>query len=93
MIPTFIGAMLERLKPAPGRADAWLPVMRLPNMRFPNRSTEPKSVVTTDVATPSRNRLPVMQRLLTPVAAGVSAARHLLWYLSYHAAADRRPGG
>jgi hypothetical protein len=32
-----------------------------------------------------------MRRLLTPVTAGVSAARHVLWYLSYHAAGDRRP--
>ena len=32
-----------------------------------------------------------MQRLLAPVNAGMSAARHVLWYLSYHAAGDRRP--
>lgn len=32
-----------------------------------------------------------MRRLLTPVNAGVSAARHVFWYLSYHAAGDRRP--
>ena len=32
-----------------------------------------------------------MRRLLTPVNAGVSAARHVLWYLSYHSAGDRRP--
>jgi hypothetical protein len=25
-----------------------------------------------------------MRRLLSPVNAGVSAARHVLWYLSYH---------
>jgi len=33
-----------------------------------------------------------MRRLMAPVNAGVSAARHVLWYLSYHAAGDRRPG-
>jgi hypothetical protein len=33
-----------------------------------------------------------MRRLLSPVNAGVSAARHLLWYLSYHAGSPRIPG-
>jgi len=33
-----------------------------------------------------------MRRLLSPVNAGVSAARHLLWYLSYHAGGPRTPG-
>ncbi len=32
-----------------------------------------------------------MRRLLSPVNASVSAARHVLWYLSYHAAARQRP--
>ena len=32
-----------------------------------------------------------MQRLLTPLNAGVSAARHVLWYLSYHTQ-GQRPG-
>jgi hypothetical protein len=27
-----------------------------------------------------------MRRLLSPVNVGVSAAKHLLWYLSYHSA-------
>jgi hypothetical protein len=35
-------------------------------------------------------RVPRMRRLLTPVNAGVSAARHVLWYLSYHAAPRQR---
>ena len=30
-----------------------------------------------------------MRRLLTPVNAGVSAARHVLWYISYHAQGQR----
>jgi hypothetical protein len=30
-----------------------------------------------------------MRRLLTPVNAGMSAARHLIWYISYHTASDR----
>ena len=31
-----------------------------------------------------------MRRLLTPVNASVSAARHVLWYLSYHSAPRQR---
>jgi hypothetical protein len=31
-----------------------------------------------------------MHRLFTPVNVGVSAARHMLWYLSYHAAPRQR---
>jgi len=27
-----------------------------------------------------------MRRLLSPVSVGVNAARHVFWYLSYHAA-------
>jgi hypothetical protein len=30
--------------------------------------------------------LSTMRRLLSPVNVGVTAARHVLWYLSYHAA-------
>jgi hypothetical protein len=30
------------------------------------------------------NMVMPMRRLLSPVNAGVSAAKHLLWYLSYH---------
>jgi hypothetical protein len=33
-----------------------------------------------------------MRRLLTPVNAGLDAARHLLRYLRYHAGGPRRPG-
>jgi hypothetical protein len=32
------------------------------------------------------NRIQAMRRLLSPVNVGVSAARHVLWYLSYHSA-------
>jgi hypothetical protein len=32
-----------------------------------------------------------MRRLLSPVNAGFSAARHVLWYLSYHVAPRQRP--
>lgn len=52
---------------------------------------EPKSGVTTDLAPSPADSLPAMQRLLTPVNAGMSAARHLLWYLSYHARPERNP--
>jgi hypothetical protein len=35
--------------------------------------------------------LAMRRRLFTPVTAGVSAARHVFWYLSYHTAARQRP--
>jgi hypothetical protein len=38
----------------------------------------------------SLNRVSAMRRLLTPVNAGVSAARHVFWYLSYHAGPRQR---
>jgi hypothetical protein len=38
----------------------------------------------------SLNRVPSVRRLLTPVNASVSAARHVLWYLTYHAAPRHR---
>jgi hypothetical protein len=31
-----------------------------------------------------------MRRLLSPMSVGVSAARHVLWYLSYHATPRQR---
>jgi len=36
------------------------------------------------------NTVPSMRRLLSPVNVGVSAARHVLWYLSYHAGPRQR---
>jgi hypothetical protein len=36
------------------------------------------------------NRVPAVRRLLSPVTVGVSAARHVLWYLSYHSAPRQR---
>jgi hypothetical protein len=32
----------------------------------------------------SPNTVSSMRRLLSPVNVGVNAARHVLWYLSYH---------
>lgn len=32
-----------------------------------------------------------MKRLLTPWSAGVSAARHLRWFLSYQISGETRP--
>jgi hypothetical protein len=52
---------------------------------------EPKSVLDPDSAAALRNRVPAVHRLLLPVNAGVSAARHLAWYIRYHAAAQQRP--
>jgi hypothetical protein len=34
---------------------------------------------------------PIMKRLLTPWSLGVSAARHLAWYLSYQVSGETRP--
>ena len=33
----------------------------------------------------------MMKRILTPWAYGVSAARHLAWYLSYQVSGETRP--
>jgi hypothetical protein len=33
----------------------------------------------------------MMKRLIAPVAIGVSAARHLAWYLSYQVSGETRP--
>jgi hypothetical protein len=30
-----------------------------------------------------------MKRFLGPVAAGISAARHVVWYVSYHVSASQ----
>jgi hypothetical protein len=32
-----------------------------------------------------------VRRLLTPVRGGVTAARHVVWYLTYHSAPRQRP--
>jgi len=51
---------------------------------------QPKSVTTRTIRSARLNRVPAMRRLLSPVNVGVSAARHVLWYLSYHAAPRQR---
>ncbi len=56
------------------------------------RRMEPKSVLHPDSATAFVNRVPAVHRLLVPVNAGVSAVRHLAWYLRYHATGPDRPG-
>jgi hypothetical protein len=33
-----------------------------------------------------------MRRLLSPVNVSVNAARHVIWYLSYHVSGPQRPG-
>jgi hypothetical protein len=58
--------------------------------KFPHM--EPKSVPNPDPATDPANSVPAVYRLLAPVNAGVSAARHLAWYIRYHAASQQRPG-
>jgi len=35
-------------------------------------------------------RVAAVRRLLSPVNVGVSAARHVFWYLSYHSAPRQR---
>jgi hypothetical protein len=52
---------------------------------------EAKSAISTDGSTVAVTRVPPMRRLLSPVTAGVGAARHVLWYLSYHSGASRHP--
>jgi hypothetical protein len=36
-------------------------------------------------------RVPAMHRLFSPVNAGIGAARHLVWFVRYHAAGPQRP--
>jgi len=83
--------MLERLKPLPGCADALQRVRQMRKMRPRIRITEPESSLLVTKNAGAADSLPDMGRLLAPVNAGVNAARHLLWYLSYHSAGDRRP--
>jgi hypothetical protein len=54
-----------------------------------NRSVEPNTPVLAETESVSDDKVPPMRRLLTPVNAGVSAARHVLWYISYHAQGQR----
>ena len=34
-----------------------------------------------------------MMRIITPALAGISAARHLVWYFNYHLTGDARDRG
>jgi hypothetical protein len=34
-----------------------------------------------------------MKRILVPLAVGVSAARHLAWYVNYQVSGETRPRG
>ena len=52
---------------------------------------EPKSVLDPDPAADPVNSVPTVYRLLVPVNASVSAARHLAWFIRYHAASQQRP--
>ena len=54
-----------------------------------NRSTKPETPASKATESVSGDKVPLMRRLLTPVTAGVSAARHVLWYISYHAQGQR----
>jgi len=83
--------MLERLKRRPGCADALQRQQQMRKMRLRNPVTEPDASLLVSKAAALADKVPPMQRLLAPVNAGMSAARHVLWYLSYHAAGDRRP--
>lgn len=57
-----------------------------------NPTVEPKTPVLTETGSVRSDKVPPMRRLLTPVNAGVNAARHVLWYISYHAQGSQRPG-
>ena len=59
--------------------------------RIANPMTEPKSVLTTDYPGAMPGRVRAMRRLLSPVNAGMSAARHVIWYVRYHASGPQRP--
>jgi hypothetical protein len=54
------------------------------------RLLEAKTQVLPNATAEPKDRVPAMRRLLSPVNAGVSAARHVLWYISYHTAGDRQ---
>jgi hypothetical protein len=51
------------------------------------RTTEPKSVLSPDSNAVPINTVPLMRRLLST---GVSAGRHVIWYLTYHTASGRQ---
>ncbi len=57
-----------------------------------NPTVEPKNPVLAETESARADKVPLMRRLLTPVNAGVNAARHVLWYISYHAQGSQRPG-
>ena len=57
-----------------------------------NPTVEPKTPVLAATESARTDKVPPMRRLLTPVNAGVNAARHVLWYISYHAQGSQRPG-
>jgi hypothetical protein len=46
---------------------------------------QPKTPLLLKSGSAAFNKVQGMRRLLSPVNVGVSAARHVLWYLSYHA--------
>jgi hypothetical protein len=54
------------------------------------RTTEPKSVLSPDSNAAPINTIPSMRRLFST---GVSAGRHVIWYLSYHTASGRQRQG
>ena len=51
---------------------------------------QPNSVVSPDGSAVAVTRVRPMRRLLSPVNAGVNAARHVLWFISYHAGGSRQ---
>jgi hypothetical protein len=56
-----------------------------------NGTAEPKTPVLEAQESAGADRVPRMRRLMAPVNAGVNAARHVLWYLSYHAQGPKGP--
>jgi hypothetical protein len=54
-----------------------------------NPIAEPKTRLFGVQPTFITDKVPAMHRLLSPMNAGVSAARHVLWYVRYHAAGPR----
>jgi hypothetical protein len=55
------------------------------------RIPEPNPLFSGYVIADRRDKVPAMRRLISPVNAGVSAARHLLWFVRYHTSGSQRP--
>ena len=81
-----------RIKVSGGAADGLRMGMIASVAYVENPSTEPNTPVLEGPESARDDRVPPMRRLLSPVNAGVNAARHVFWFISYHAQGSQRPG-